>query len=223
MNKTLDFGFQIKAISETGTFSGYGSVFNVADSYGDVVAPGAFTDSLAAHRAQSRLPAMLWQHRSSEPIGVYTSMHEDSIGLHVEGQLALTTVRGAEAHALMKMGALTGLSIGYQTRRESFDKVTGINTLQQVDLWEVSPVTFPAHNSARVATVKSIEALESLADIETFLRERGLSKTQAIALISRIKAVGPGDPVGRAGGPGDPVAELLGALRARASALPVAG
>ena len=103
MNKTIDFAFEIKAVSESGTFSGYGSVFGVKDSYGDIVVPGAFTDSLADHKGKNRLPAMLWQHRSAEPIGVYTAMHEDSIGLQVEGQLALTTVRGAEAHALMEL------------------------------------------------------------------------------------------------------------------------
>ena len=189
MNKTLDFGFSIKAVSESGTFSGYGSVFGVKDSYGDIVVPGAFADTLNDHRGKGRLPAMLWQHRSSEPIGVYTAMHEDSVGLQVEGQLALTTVRGAEAHALMKMGALTGLSIGYQTRLESYDKVSGINTLQKLDLWEVSPVTFPANDAARISGVKGIEAIEDLKSAEAFLRESGMSRKEAVLFIARVKSL----------------------------------
>ena len=193
MKNTLDFGFAIKSISDTGTFSGYGSVFGVNDSYGDIVVPGAFTESLDAHKAQKRLPAMLWQHRSAEPIGVYTSMHEDNIGLQVEGQLALATVRGAEAHALMKMGALTGLSIGYVTREDNYDKVTGITTLKKVDLWEVSPVTFPANDAARIQGVKSIELLESLRDAEKYLREAGLGRMEAKAFIARLKSLGQRD------------------------------
>lgn len=186
-NKTLDFGFELKSISDSGKFSGYGSVFNVVDSYADIVAPGAFAESIAKHKSANRLPALLWQHRSAEPVGVYTSMDEDSIGLPVEGQLALTTVRGAEAHALMKMGAITGLSIGYQTRKESFDKVTGINTLSQVDLWEVSLVTFPANDAARIQTVKNIEEIEDLKSAEQYLRDSGLSRREAVAFIARVK------------------------------------
>lgn len=193
MNKTLDFGFEIKAVSDSGTFSGYGSVFGVKDSYGDIVVPGAFVDSLADHKGKNRLPAMLWQHRSSEPIGVYTAMSEDSIGLQVAGQLALTTVRGAEAHALMKMGALTGLSIGYQVRLESYDKVSGINTLQKVDLWEVSPVTFPANDAARISGVKGIELILSLRDAERYLRDAGFGRIEARAFLAQLKSLGQRD------------------------------
>lgn len=213
MNKTLDFGFQVKSISDSGTFSGYGSVFGVQDSYGDIVVAGAFSDSLAAHRAASRLPAMLWQHRSAEPIGVYTSMKEDAVGLHVEGQLALSVVRGAEAHALMKMGALTGLSIGYVSRDDSYDRVTGITTLKKVDLWEVSPVTFPANDAARIQGVKSIEVLENLRDAEKYLRDAGLGRTEAKAFLARLKSLGQRDA-----DEGE-FAEIAEALKRRGAAL----
>lgn len=193
MNKTLDFDFQLKSLSDTGTFSGYGSVFNVEDSYGDIVAPGAFTESLAAQKTIGRLPAMLWQHRSAEPLGVYTSMSEDNLGLKVEGQIALNTVRGAEAHALLKMGALSGLSIGYVTREDSFDRVTGITTLKKVDLWEVSLVTFPANDAARVHGVKTIEVIEDLKTAEKYLRDAGLSRKEAVAFIARVKSLGQRD------------------------------
>lgn len=182
--KHLDTAFQIKAVGDDGVFSGYGSVFNVVDAYKEIVVPGAFSESL-----KNRQPAMLWQHRSAEPIGIYTSVKEDSVGLHVEGKLALKTSRGAEAYELLKMGALNGLSIGFVVRDESYDRVTGINTLKKVDLWEVSPVTFPANDAARITEVKSLEDLKTLADCETFLREAGgFSKSQALALVARIKA-----------------------------------
>lgn len=193
MNKTLDFGFQLKALSEAGQFSGYGSVFGVKDSYGDVVVPGAFTDSLAAQRAAGRLPAMLWQHRSAEPLGVYTDMKEDAVGLKVEGQIAMSTVRGAEAYALLKLGAISGLSIGYMPREDSFDKLTGVTTLKKVDLWEVSLVTFPANDAARVQGVKAIETIDDLKTAEQFLRDSGLSRREAVAFVARVVSLGQSD------------------------------
>lgn len=193
MNDRLDVPFQIKAVSDDGLFSGYGSVFGVIDSYKEVVAPGAFTKSL-----QRRTPSLLWQHRSSEPIGVYTSIREDQTGLYVEGKLALKTARGAEAYELLKMGAISGLSIGFLVKL--FEYINNgeeeVRRLTEIDLWEVSLVTFPANDAARVSGVKSIDTIESLADAEAFLREAGgLSRREATALVSRIKSLrGRGDP-----------------------------
>lgn len=181
--KHIDVPLEIKAINEDGSFSGYGSVFGVKDSYDEIVAPGAFTESI-----QGRMPSLLWQHRSSEPIGVYTLVKEDGVGLYVEGQLALKTVRGAEAYELMKLGAISGMSIGFYTREDSYDNVTGIRTLKKVDLWEVSLVTFPANEAARITGVKEIVEegkLPTLKDFEKFLREAGFSKTQATAVASK--------------------------------------
>ena len=191
MHDRLDVPFKIKAVSEDGLFSGYGSVFGVIDSYKEVVAPGAFSESLS-----QRTPALLWQHRSGEPIGVYSALREDQTGLYVEGKLALKTARGAEAYELLKMGAISGLSIGFVTRDDSYDRVTGIRTLKKVDLWEVSLVTFPANDAARVSGVKSIDTIASLADAESYLRDAGgLSRREATALVSRIKSLrGRGDP-----------------------------
>lgn len=185
MRDYLDMPFKIKAVSEDGLFSGYGSVFGVVDSYKEVVAPGAFAESLA-----SRMPSLLWQHRSGEPIGVYSAVKEDSVGLHVEGKLALKTARGAEAYELLKMGAVSGLSIGFISREDSYDKVSGIRTLKKLDLWEVSLVTFPANDAARVSGVKSIDAIASLSDAEAYLRDAGgLSKREACALVARVKSL----------------------------------
>lgn len=194
--KYLDRPFQLKSLNEDGSFEGYGSVFGVKDSYDEIVAPGAFADSLASHKQAGTFPALLWQHRSGEPIGVYTSMAEDNIGLKVSGQLALKTSRGGEAYELLKMKAISGLSIGFVTREDSYDRVTGIRTLKKVDLWEVSLVTFPANDAARVQGVKSIEGIETLRDAERYLRESGMSRAEAVAFIARVKNLGQSDSDG---------------------------
>ena len=217
--KSIDVGFQVKALSDDGMIEGYGSVFGVRDSYSDIVAAGAFKASLAAHKAAGTMPALLWQHRSDEPIGVWTSMVEDQKGLAVVGQLAMDTTRGREAHALLKMRAINGLSIGFYSKEWNYDTENDVRTLTEVDLWETSLVTFPANSAARVTAVKSIETLESLREVEMMLRDRGFTKTEAVALVAKIKGMRPGDPVSPDGGPGDPVAELVAALKRRGSAL----
>ncbi len=187
---TIDFSCEWKANGDNGTFDGYGSVFNITDKGGDIVAAGAFSETLAQQKAAGRFPAMLWQHRQAEPIGVYTSMEEDAIGLKVSGKLALKTSRGAEAYELMKMGAISGLSIGYRVRDDSWDRVTGIRTIKKADLIELSVVTVPMNDSARISAVKAIEDLDSLQEIERHLRDScGFSKSEALALVSRIKSV----------------------------------
>lgn len=214
MHKTRDFAFELKAINEDGTFEGYGSVFGVKDSYDEIVAAGAFAESLDTHRAKGTLPALLWQHRGGEPIGVYTGMEEDNIGLKVRGQLALKTSRGAEAYELLKMKAISGLSIGFVTREDNYDRVSGIRTLKKVDLWEVSLVTFPANDAARVQGVKSIEMLESLRDAEIHLRDAcGMSRTEARAFIARVKSLGQRDA------DGDALKALTDAINRRGQAL----
>lgn len=89
--KYIDRPFEIKGIGEDGVFDGFGSVFGNVDSYKEIVAPGAFTESLAAWKASGRLPPVLWQHRSGEPIGPYLEMEEKPLGLWVKGQLLVTT------------------------------------------------------------------------------------------------------------------------------------
>lgn len=195
-HKSLDCRFEVKAINADGTFEGYGSVFNTIDSYKDIVVKGAFVESLANHKAKGSMPSLLWQHNSDEPIGVYTDMREDDHGLFVKGQLALKTQRGAEAYELLKMKAISGMSIGYVTEEEKYDKASGITTLSKVALWETSLVTFPANDSARVSAVKSIEEMKNLGDAESRLRDAGFSRTEATAFVSRVKRLGQGDPDG---------------------------
>jgi len=137
-----------------GRFSGYASVFDLIDDQGDRVERGAFARSLKEAAAQGRAPALLWQHDPAEPIGLWESVQEDARGLSCVGRLCLETRRGAEAHALMKQGALSGLSIGYRARTAQRDAKTGVRTLLDVELLEISPVTFPALAAARIAAVK---------------------------------------------------------------------
>lgn len=183
--KLRDFQLNVKAedIADDGSFSGYGSVFGIVDSYQEVVAKGAFTASLAELRAKNRKVPVLWQHRQSEPIGVYDMLEEDSVGLKVAGRLLVSDVNQAkESLALMKAGAVTGLSIGYFVRKSSYDEKTGIRTLVELDLVEVSLVTFPANDEARIDAVKMKLAhgsLPTLPEFERFLREAGFSKTKA--------------------------------------------
>lgn len=144
---------------QPGVFSGYASLFGTVDSQGDRVEAGAFGPSLEAWRAKGRRPAMLWQHDPSEPIGLWTDIEEDGIGLRVEGRLLLSIRAGAEAYEHLKAGTVDGLSIGYQAVEARRDRKTGLRRLARVNLWEISLVTFPANQEARVSTVKAGEDL----------------------------------------------------------------
>ncbi|MFQ0994033.1 HK97 family phage prohead protease [Gilliamella sp. Pas-s27] len=186
--KRLDIPFEIKSISDTGAFTGYGSVFGVKDSYSDIVIKGAFTNSLNKWKEKGRLPALLWQHKMDEPIGYYTKMVEDDNGLYLEGQLLIDDDPLAKrAHAHMKAKSLSGLSIGYILNDYDYDKEKSAFILKDIDLWEVSVVTFPANDEARIDNVKSIFESGDIPppkEIERVLRDVGLSRTQAKAFMS---------------------------------------
>lgn len=184
------FALQIKAAGDDGTVEGYGSVFGVRDNYDDVIEKGAFIQSLKDHKAAGTMPAMLWQHDADKPIGVWTEMVEDEKGLRIKGQLAMETVKGKEAHALLKMGALNGLSIGFMSKEWAYDRDTEVRTLTAIDLWEVSLVTFPANEKARVTNVKSADELQAPKDAEKVLRDAGFSKSDATAFVSRVMRMG---------------------------------
>lgn len=128
-----------------GRIEGYASLFGLVDEGGDIVAPGAFAASLAR---RGRSVKLLWQHDPTQPIGVWESLREDARGLRVSGRLLAEVRRGAEAAALLKAGAVDGLSIGYRVIR-SEKTAQGGRLLLEVDLWEVSLVTFPMLAAAR--------------------------------------------------------------------------
>lgn len=184
--KHRDFAFDIKAVEKDGFFAGYGSVFGVLDSYREIVAAGAFTECLATRAAKGRKLPILWQHRTGEPMGIYDKVQEDKTGLYVEGHLLIEDVaRAKEAHALMKAGAVTGLSIGYYVTDDSWNEKERVRTLKAVDLQEVSVVTFPANDEARVEVVKGIKQIVCNGQLpeapvfEDFLCEAGFSRSQA--------------------------------------------
>lgn len=185
------FDYEIKAVSDDGLFSGYGSVFGNVDSYNEVVAKGAFTESIAEIKAKGRTLPTLWQHRSGEPIGNWdiNTMKEDAHGLFGEGQLWLGDAPYAKiAYRGMQSRAITGLSIGYYVRDESFDEKTRIRTLKKLDLVEISIVTNPANDDARIDAVKAMIAggrLPSLKEFEQILREAGFSKSQSAVIANR--------------------------------------
>ena len=226
----LSFGFsgiEIKAGDAAApmTFSGYGAVFGNVDAYGDVIAKGAFSRSIAEFKTSGIWPAMLSQHGGwgvgaddVTPIGVWTDIREDDHGLYVEGQLA-DTVRGREMYALMKMqprSAINGMSIGYiakeWTARSKPEEPR--RTLNRIELIEISLVTFPANGKARVTGVKAAGDTPTVREAEHALREAGFSRSQAKAILSGgMKAV----PL-RDAEEGD-VEELAAALRRNISAL----
>lgn len=177
------------------SFTGYGAVFGNVDSYGDVIDKGAFKKSLKDAKSNNSWPAMLMQHggwgMSADdltPIGVWTEMEEDDHGLLITGKLA-DTVRGREAYGLLKMTprpALNGLSIGYYARKFTVGTKADEprRTLHEVDLVEVSLVTFPANPKATIGSVKSGDGL-GIRDAERALREAGFSANEAKAILSK--------------------------------------
>ncbi|MBN7759988.1 HK97 family phage prohead protease [Nitratireductor aquibiodomus] len=150
--KAAPVELDVKEVASDGTFSGYASVFGVLDSYKEIVQPGAFTKSLQRYPAHK--VKLLWQHDRTEPCGVWLSFEEDAHGLKATGRILLETTRGREVHALMKAGAVDGLSIGFRTIRDSMDRAKGARLLHEVELREVSIVSFPANEEATVTTVK---------------------------------------------------------------------
>lgn len=150
--------FRIKAEDEDdkyGYISGYASTFGNVDSSGDKVAKGAFAISIA-----TKMPKMLWQHDRWQPIGSWTDAKEDDYGLWVQGRILKTVPQGLTAFNLLKEEAISGLSIGYRVKDYEYDNDTGIYTLKQLNLLEVSIVTFPANELAEVANVKSADFLQ---------------------------------------------------------------
>jgi HK97 family phage prohead protease len=164
--------FEIKTLEGNGKFAGYLSVFGNKDTYGDVVEPGAFKASLAAWATKGRLPPVLWQHDSTEPIGLFTKMVEDLHGLYVDGQLLVESDPvAARAYAHLKAGSVSGMSIGYSvpTGGGQWDPQTATYRLKQIDLWEGSLVTFPANEEAQ-ARVRSAASRCDAADVIGALR-----------------------------------------------------
>ncbi len=164
--------FAATEVAADGRFEGYGSVFGVVNSYNEIVLPGAFAATIAAHRAAGTRPKGLWQHDTSQPILVWEDLSEDDIGLRCKGRLILDVERAREAHALMKAGAIDGLSIGFDEPDEDHCDADAVQErygivpdgaanhagkyvcVRSLNLWEISVVTFPSCQPATVDLVR---------------------------------------------------------------------
>jgi HK97 family phage prohead protease len=189
MKPSITVPLEIKALSER-EFEGRGSVFRNVDLGGDIVAPGAFKKSLSNHKRAGSLPQMFWMHDPSRVPGKWTDMRETDDGLHVKGVLADTPL-GNEIHTLLKMDAVRGLSIGYQTTDADYDR-DGNRIIKQADLWEVSVVSLPMNPLAQVVHVKSQlsaagEYVPTARELERILRDVGCSKSVARRLTALIR------------------------------------
>ena len=207
----FEYKFNEDGPTTKGSFEGYGSVFNNEDDYGDMVAPGAFKQTLAEYDRAGKMPQMLLNHGGMGmgffsspspddmmPIGKWTQMSEDGHGLNCKGRLInLDTERGKTIYGAMKEGALEGLSIGFKPKE--FTRGVRANepnrTLKAVHLIEVSPVTFPANAAAQVSSIKSAGMhFSDLKTAERMLRDAAhFSKSEATAFISRVLAFGRSD------------------------------
>ncbi len=214
LTKDSGIPLEMKAVGDDGTIEGYGSIFGNIDSYGEMVMPGAFTPALVAAAQKGIKIKMLWQHDSEQPIGVWDDLAEDKKGLYVKGRLLIGdgteanpgVPRAKEAYALLKAGAMEGLSIGYRTiNADPHPTKPGIIQLKALNLKEVSLVTFAANDRARVESVKHILAagnLPTTREFEDFLRDAGgFSKTLAAAIAGKAAPHLRGEPEAKASEP----------------------
>ncbi|MBL7684881.1 MAG: HK97 family phage prohead protease [Deltaproteobacteria bacterium] len=174
---------EVSDLNENGRFEGYATVYGVPIErmFGTVIMdPGLFSESLQKKGAGEI--RMLWQHDSDQPIGVYERITEDSKGVRVEGRLLIEDIpRAREAYALMKHRAIGGLSVGFGVEETKTNEKTGVVHYTKADLWEVSAVTFPANSQSKIERVHSLtlEEIKTERDLERFLREAGLSRSNA--------------------------------------------
>lgn len=195
LHKTLSLSdADLKMDGETGKFSGYASVFGGVDSYGDTIVKGAFESTLR----NNGKPKMFFNHDWAMPIGKWTVAKEDDHGLYVEGELTPGLSLSADVKAALKHATLDGLSIGGMLKKGDFEETEKGRIIRKwSSLMEVSPVVFPADKAARVdlASVKSIDfevllpECKTERDIERLLRDAGLGKWEAMAIVSRAKAI----------------------------------
>ena len=175
-----------------GFFAGYASKFHGIDAYGDTVFSGAYKSTLENRK---RPVQMRWNHYG-DVIGKWLTIKEDEHGLYVEGELTPGHSKANDVYALLKHGAISGLSIGYRPVK-SIENETGGRDLHEIDLVEISVVESPADLSAQIANVKSAVAdATTLKEIEALLRDAGgFSRADACALVARIKSMGQSESV----------------------------
>lgn len=191
IQKTLAFDqveIKFDSSGKTGTFEGYASVFGVVDSDGDIIMPGAFKKALSS---QSRQVGMFFNHRTWElPVGKWLSLEEDSKGLLTRGELTPGLSVSTDLRAAMEHKTVEGMSVGFTVLKDDFDLIgTGRSFKNVQALREISICTFPANEQATVESMKSLESIITIRDVEHWLRDSaGLSKSQALGFIARIKS-----------------------------------
>ncbi|KUO65531.1 MAG: hypothetical protein APF80_13195 [Alphaproteobacteria bacterium BRH_c36] len=157
----MDRRLEVKSAGAGCRVSGYASVFGIVDDSRDIVMPGAFARSLA--RRGPRSIRMLFQHDPGQPIGIWDVVREEQRGLYVEGWLAPGSARAAEIASLLRAGAIDGLSIGFRAMKAKNDRARKTRQLVEIDLWEVSVVTFPMQPLARARLDEGTGAAGNLA------------------------------------------------------------
>lgn len=177
----LNHNFILKNFQDDGFFEGYASVFDVPDCYNDVIVKGAFKKSLFDWSKQKSLPKMLWQHDVKNPIGFWTCIEEDSYGLKVKGQILTDIQKGKEAYSFLKKGIINELSIGFQLIKFTNCTSRGYRIIKEVDLQEISLVTFAANKLAKITDVKDVNSNHF------YLQKNILNKLEQInSFISKI-------------------------------------
>ena len=187
-------GAELKMVDGEGyKFSGYASVFNGIDAYGDMIAPGAYKKTL---QERERPVQLRWNH-FGPVMGKWVTLQEDSRGLYVKGELTPGHSVAEDAKALLKHGAVSGLSIGYKVKAD--EKRDGYKLLKEIELVEISVVEEPADNAARISDIKAaIYAAESYSEFEAILREAGgFSRADATALVAGVKSLSHGERVAK--------------------------
>lgn len=177
----------LKFASDSGGFEGIASVFDGNDAVNDTITKGAFTKTLSG---RTRAPLMLFQHDPSRVIGKWVNLAESDEGLVAKGEFTPGHSLATDIHALTKHGAIDGLSIGFRIPNGGFEKKDdGGRIIKEIDLVEISIVSFPADSQARISVVKEeILTIENLKDAELFLRDSGVfSKSTATAFVSRLR------------------------------------
>ncbi|AUU92111.1 TPA: HK97 family phage prohead protease [Kluyvera intermedia] len=192
IRKTLSFDeTEIKFTGDgnQGIFEGYASVFGNVDSDGDIILPGAYKNTLTN---RTRKVAMFFNHRAWElPVGKWDAFQEDSKGLFVRGQLTPGHSGASDLKAAMEHGTVEGMSVGFAVNKDDYALSPGGGRIYKniSDLREISVCTFPANELANVSAMKSIDGIETIRDVENWLRDSvGLTKTQAVGFIARFKS-----------------------------------